>query len=238
MTPQFIQDGKKLSFDEENHIYSMGDKVFVGCTTFIKEFSHPFDPKGETLARCAAERGLSQVVLKKQWTDKADKASKIGRAIHSDIENFLSTGKIKKNKYTPILEKFSQLKFKGELFPECRLYDEDLLIAGTSDIIQIIDNKICQCHDIKTNEKIPSDFSYKRKMKYPLEHLNDSKLNHYFLQISLYLYILSSRYGYEIGDKHFIFWIDRAKNDIVKIPVQLKMNEIIDMISYYSYLKF
>jgi hypothetical protein len=136
-----------------------------------------------------------------------------------------------------ISKEFARFNFKGQLFSEVILFDDSLYISGTSDFVQIIDNKIIQVHDLKTNEKQPTDYSFGRKMKYPIEHLNDSKLMHYFLQISLYLYILSSKYNYEIGDNNFIFWANRKKNAITKIPVELKIQEIMDMIAHYTYQK-
>lgn len=235
---QFLEDRKKIRFDEEAHQYWLNDKLCISVTQFINKFHNEFDADGSILARKAKEAGISEDKLQKQWKDKAAKAGVFGTNLHKSMEYFINTGKVRKNKYTNTIKHFSEnFRFQGKLFPEVMLFDEDLLISGTCDVVQIIDNKIVQCHDFKSNEKPLSDFSFGRKMLPPVQYLNDSKLNLYFLQISLYLYLLSSKYGYEIGPNNFIFWLNRKKERFEPIPVQLKINEIINMIAHYSYEK-
>lgn len=236
-SPQFIEDSKLVQFDAPTHKYTINGKELISTTTFIDLFKEKFDESGALLKKCALKEGVSERVLKKRWNDKGDKARKIGHKIHECIENYLKTGKIKKNKYTPLVNEFSKLKFKGKLFSEVRLFDESLLISGTSDLVQIIDDKMVQVHDLKSNEKCPTDYSFGKMMKYPIQHLPAGKIILYELQISLYLYLLSSKYGYQIGPNNFIFWTDRKKNEIKQIPVTLRIEEITDMIAYYSYQK-
>lgn len=237
MTPKFIEDSLLIQFDEPTHKYTLNGQECISVTTFIDKFKIPFDESGALLTKCALKEGVSESVLKKRWNDKGTKAGIIGNKIHESIEYYINTGKIRKNKYSLLVEEFSKLKFKGKLFSEVILFDESLLISGTSDLVQIIDNKIVQVHDIKSNEKCPTDYSYGQYMKYPISHLPAGKLILYELQISLYLYLLSSKYGYEIGPNNFIFWTNRKKNIIKQIPVTLRINEITDMIAYYTYMK-
>ncbi len=234
---QFIEDAKKIQFDEAKHIYTYEGKELISVTSLIDLYKAPFDPTGEILISCAKKAGIPKSELKKQWEEKGDKAGKIGSLIHENVEHYIKTGKIKKNKYTKIIEQFAALKFRGKLYPESIIFDSDIGVAGTSDIIQIIDNKILQIHDIKTNEKKPTDYSFGKYMKPPLDHLPSGKLILYELQISLYLYLLSSKYGFQIGENHFIFWINRNKEEIVKIPIRLRIQEVIDLIADYVYTK-
>lgn len=235
--PQFLEDQKKITFLEKEHKYILDGKEFISATQFIDFFKPGFDETGEILTRCAIKEGVSEKVLKKRWKDKGVKAGKIGSDIHANIEHYLNTGKIKKNQYSLLVNEFSKFKFKGRLFSEVRIFDEDLLISGTSDIVQLVDDNTLQIHDIKTNEKVPTDYSFGKYMNPPISHLPAGKLILYELQISLYLYLLSSKYGYNIGPNNFIFWTDRKNNKIKQIPIVLRINEIIDLIAHYTYQK-
>lgn len=231
---KFLDDAKLIEFDEPTHKYTLDGKKLISATTFIDLFATKFDSTGEILTKCAIKEGVSEKVLKKRWNDKRDKAARIGTKIHSCIEYYLNTGKIKKNKYSEIVKHFSQYKFQGKLFSEIRIWDADLGICGTADLLEVLSNKII-IRDFKSNEKKPTDYSFGKYMKYPISHLPDSKITKYELQISLYLYILSSKYGYEIGEGNCIYWINRKKNIIEEIPITLRLDEITSMIAHYIY---
>lgn len=235
---KFIEDAKRINFDEARHVYTQDKNELISVTKFISHFANEFDADGSILLRKSAELKISPEALRKQWDDKRDKASEYGTGLHKSIEYYLNTSKIRRNEYSDIIKKFKEnFKFKGELFSEVMLYDLDIGICGTADLVQVIDNKIVQIHDFKTNEKPLSDYSFGKKMLKPLTHLNDSKLTKYFLQISMYLYILSSKYGYEIGENNYLFWLNRKKREFEKIPIQLKMDEVVDIISHWMYRK-
>lgn len=235
---QFLEDSKLIHFDEPSHKYTIGDQEFISATTFIKSFSEGFDKDGSILKRCAAKENIPEAELKARWAKKGEDAGVYGTFFHQCVEHFLNTGKIRKNEHYQTLSKFKdEVKFRGKVYSEVVLFDKDLGISGTSDLVQIIDNKIVQVHDIKTNEKPPTDYSFGRRMMRPVSHLNDSKLSHYFLQISLYLYLLSSKYGYSIGPNNYIFWLNRKKEQLERIKVELKLTEVVDMIGCFMYAK-
>ncbi len=128
MLPKFIEDSKKIVFDEPTHKYTLNGKQCISATRFIQEFSNPFDPDNSILKRCAEKQGKSETVLKKEWRTKGEKAGEIGSQIHESIEHFIRIRKIKKNKWSPIVKEFSNFKFKGSLFSEVLLFDEALHI--------------------------------------------------------------------------------------------------------------
>lgn len=236
--PKFISDSKLIKFEEASHKYSLDGKELVSVTTLISKFSEGFDKTGEILTRCAAKEGVSEKVLQKRWRAKGELAASRGKLWHSTAEDYIRTGKIRKNKFTPILKQFiNDFKLRGQLFPECVLYDPALMIGGMADLVQIIDGKICQIQDYKCLEKRPTDYSFGKNMLYPINHMGDSKITKFTLQINFYLYILHSVYGYEIGDNNNIFWVNWKKDRIEKIPIELKFNEIVSMIAHYSYEK-
>ncbi len=236
--PQFVENSKLINFDPVLHKYTLNGKELISVTTLISEFSEGFDKTGAILTKCAAKEGVSEKVLQKRWRKKGELAATRGKLWHATAEEYIKTGKIRKNKFTPILNQFiSDFKLRGELFPECVLFDSDMMIGGMSDLVQIIDGKICQVQDYKCLEKRPTDFGFGKYMLDPISHLSDSKMTKFSLQISFYLYILHSVYGYEIGDNNNIFWVNWKKDKIEKIPIQLRMREITEILAYWSYKK-
>ena len=233
---QFLKDAKTINFNEKEHIYTLESQKFISVTSFIDTFANKFDPDGSILKRKAESLQITPDELQKQWDANRDEASEFGSKVHASIEYYLNTGKIRRNECKDIITNFKDsYRFDGEIFAETGLLDRELGICGTADLIQVLDNNVIQVHDFKTNKKPLTDFSYGKKMLHPIEHLNDSKLNKYFLQISLYLYLLSSKYGYEIGKENYIFWLNRKKEQFERIPVELKMNEVFDMIALWMY---
>lgn len=234
---KFIEDAKKVRFDEENHIYTLNGKELLSITKFIDCYSWPFDPDGSVLKRCALKEGISEEILAARWKNKGTTAAQSGTFWHSSVEHYIKTKEILNNEYTDLLEKFAKYKFQGQIFSECRVFSPDLGLCGTADFVQIINNKTLIIRDFKTNEKRPTDYSFGKKMKPPLEHLNDSKLQKYELQISIYLFLLSSEYNLHVGEGHCLYWIDRKKRNIEEIPITYRPKEVIEMIADWTYNK-
>ncbi|MEK6878587.1 MAG: hypothetical protein AABY22_03215 [Nanoarchaeota archaeon] len=126
-----------------------------------------------------------------------------------------------------------EFKFQGDIYIEKKVFSDEIGLCGTVDFTEIIDNKIVNIKDFKTNEKMPNDYSFGRRMNYPLENLWDSNLTKYSLQISIYLYLLSEKFNLKIGDDNCLFWINYKKQEVKKIPVQYMKTEVINMISHY-----
>lgn len=236
-SPQFLLDARNLIFNQKEHTYFFNNKELISVTNFIDIFSWPFDPDKSILNRCAAKRGISPSKLQKEWEKTGTDAASLGNQWHSSIEYYINTGKIRKNKFTDMVQTFiKEYTLNGQVFSETRVFSEELLISGTVDVLEVIDNKYLNVKDWKTNKKI-DDWSFGRKMKYPLEHLNDSKLQKYILQVQIYSYLLCSKYGYTPGNDNCIFWIDKKKREIKKYPVEIDYGNVLNMIADYTYKK-
>lgn len=77
--------------------------------------------------------------------------------------------------------------------PELILWNDDVQIAGQSDLVfieTINDKRYIDISDYKTNKKIDVYSFMKHKMLAPLSHLDDVNANHYKLQISCYAWLL------------------------------------------------
>lgn len=232
---KFLDDQKLVEFDELNHIYKYNNQELLSITNWISSFSDGFDKDGSILARKAIELGISQKKLKKQWSDKGIRTSKLGTFFHKSVEYYFTTGKIKKDKFKDIVTDFAQVyKFEGSVFSECRIFSPSLKLCGTSDLVNLIGDTI-NIMDFKCTEKPINDFAFGRKFNYPIKHLNDSKLNKYTLQLSAYAYILNLEYGLKIGNNHCLFRVDPKKRTIERISIELKLNEITEMIAFHTY---
>lgn len=236
--PQFIKDQDKIVFEPIKHKYSINGKELMSVTQFIDLFTNPFDPTGEILIRCAQKEGMTPKALKKIWNQKGTKGANRGTKWHKSIEYYLLNNKIRKNKVTDLVKYFRDNfgEFGGDIYPEVRAFSQEVGICGTTDVCQIIDNKVLNIFDWKSNKKI-DDWSFGKKMKYPLEHVNDSKLQRYTIQVQIYSYLLCSKYGYVPGNDNCIFWVDQKKRQITKIPINIDYSNVMNMFSFYLYNK-
>jgi len=236
--PKFIEDQKLIKFSEKDHKYLLNGRECISVTTFIKEyFAQRFDESGAILSKCAIKEGVSEKQLKKRWENKRDRAGLFGKNLHSNLEYFIKTGKIKQNKFAAAIKYFKDnYKFDGDLYAEALLFNESLLISGTCDLISIKDN-IATVSDFKSNAKGISTYSFGKYMKYPLSTIPDAPFYHYQLQISIYLYLLCSKYGYIPSNDNCIFWLDRKKNEFKRIPVEYRQEDVINCFSHYTYIK-
>lgn len=233
MIPKFLLDSEELFFDKESHSYKTNAcSEFISVTQFIDKYSNPFDENGDILRRCAEKEGITPKELKKRWNDKGLKARMEGTKFHASVEHFIKTSQIKDDENKDLIEHFSKHRFKGRLFSEVKLFLPEASIAGTCDVLELKNNTIC-CKDFKRMEKRPNSFGFNKYLKYPINHLSDSKLSKYSIQISIYLYILKYRYGYKVGTDNCIFWVDAKNRKVEKIPVEYMEEEVITMISHW-----
>jgi hypothetical protein len=123
-------------------------------------------------------------------------------------------------------------KLDEGVYPEFFLYLSSAGIAGQSDRITIANGKV-DILDYKTNKEIKAT-SFKnyegisQKMLYPLNHLDDCNLNHYAIQLSIYMYIIIKHNPQYLPGKltlnHIIFQEDFDK-DSYGYPIYLRDND-------------
>ena len=91
-------------------------------------------------------------------------------------------------KYSP------EQKLKDGVYPEHMVYLKSAGICGQSDLVEVIDGEV-HITDYKTNKEIKVEGytnweGISQKMSGPLSHLDDCHLNHYALQLSMYMFII------------------------------------------------
>ena len=199
--------GKRIGFEDKRHVYFVegDDKVnFTSGTSFLKQFFPKFDV--ETIsARYAAKHGMNQDDVKKMWKDKGRQAADEGTEVHQYMEDiFFGKEPIVSlsNQRVADLQRAGFSFWYEQLTKEYDLVDAekviasiDLKIAGMVDLIGI--NKKTgrlALLDWKTNKELRFENIFQTGLG-PLLHLQDTNVNHYFLQLNLYQYIMQ-REGY------------------------------------------
>ena len=142
-----------------------------------------------------------------KWHDENVKSCERGTAIHAKIEKeFLDSGVCELQKYG-LGGKFNvrsgdvPLDEENGVYPEYLIHidDGDLHLAGQIDLLIKNGNDI-YLKDWKTNKKIETKGFYNpktkstKKMKYPLQDMDECNFSHYTLQLSMYAWMIQFRY--------------------------------------------
>lgn len=73
--------------------------------------------------------------------------------------------------------------------------------------------------DYKTNSDIHKSEKYAKNMKVPLQHMKDFTLNHYYIQLSIYRYLLEKYADLEVSEMFIVYFSENIKNyEIIEIP--------------------
>ncbi|MBA3052960.1 MAG: PD-(D/E)XK nuclease family protein [Candidatus Omnitrophota bacterium] len=181
----------KITFTEEDHSYrDENGNDYISVTQLISQNFEPFD--AETIAdrvrryRNSRYYGWTKDEVLTFW----DKITQTGCEVHSSIENYIKHRKKPEDEsMLAAVNQFSALNFKGELMSETIVHDEELLVAGTIDIIEKQSDRYV-IWDIKTGRK-----------------MNSGKLEKYSIQLEFYRHMLSKMEDapVEIGG---IIWLE------------------------------
>lgn len=73
--------------------------------------------------------------------------------------------------------------------------------------------------DYKTNSDIHKTEKYAKDMKVPLQHLKDFTLNHYYIQLSIYRYLVEKYTNLKIEEMFIVYFSENIENyEIIEIP--------------------
>lgn len=183
---------------------------------------------------------------------KRKTSSEYGTAIHKEREERFYQGGVINPKdcgfllydglYSCEKDNFDLNREKAVL-PEYLVYysssDKLLNIAGQVDLI-IKDGNELSIIDYKTNENGIDTKSYydkftkkSKKMFYPLNHLDDCKLQHYTMQLSLYAWMLQQINPDFKIKRLCLIHIDR-NNKETEIDVEYRKDDVIKMLKSYK----
>lgn len=170
-----------------------------------------------------------------EWEYKNKFACEKGSAIHEFTQSLWSK-KIYKARYFDNSEKFINtveylarqsndfyIDYKDRLE---HIYDEFVIGSEEYDIASAIDhlfiNKLTGglvLVDYKTNSDIHKNERYAKDMKVPLSHLKDFTLNHYYIQLSIYKYLVEKYTNLKIEEMFIVYFSENIDNyEIIEIP--------------------
>jgi hypothetical protein len=232
---------KRIEFDPVEHRYYIdGNRDTISVTQLIDKFFPEFDAQYWAPLK-AAQRGISTEEILEEWEAKRiDSASK-GTALHFAIENYYNNN-IHDSNSTEFAHFLSfKQRFKG-MTPyrsEWRIFDEDLLVAGTIDMVYKKQDGSLYMFDWKRSEKVVNRDGTIKNDTFQfafgeLSHLGDNSYNRYCLQQNIYKAILEKRYGQKISSMNLLVLHESYdRYHLLTIP---KMDREVNYIFNYSLL--
>ncbi len=221
---------EEVYYDDKQHKYYLGNRIYVSATTIVSHFHEKFDTQGK--AEWMAHRyGQTPEYWINEWRGINQQSLNRGNDKHDKQEQFLYnrgftsvTGSqrvshivrqhngVRDNNSTKTTNRSTPIRTLVDgCYPELKLWRHDWGIAGrcdkpTLETIQSI--RYAHIEDWKTNKVIETSgyinkHGQERMMLYPIEHLPDCELTHYTLQLSIYQYMLEY-FDYQPGLRRII----------------------------------
>ena len=198
-----------LKFTAKDHKYTSEDGAnWLSVTSLISQFKQPFEADKIALKSSKNKKskwyGMSVDEIKEAWKSEANRATTLGTWYHncreSDICSFQTMERqgVTVPIFKPIevdgVKHSPDQKLKDGVYPEHMVYLRSSGICGQSDLVEVINGEV-YITDYKTNKEIKVEGftnweGITQKMAPPVSHLDDCNLNHYALQLSMYMFII------------------------------------------------
>lgn len=234
-----------MILDHATHTYRNDLKPnikYTSVTTILGEYKKKFDTEYHA-QRVADRKGVSKEQIIAEWNEINRLANEYGTHLHEILERFLLA---KNGLYVPrdefekiVISAFkescvlAQVDIAGEpgVRPEYIMsydFNDDLGIAGTSDIIQDIEGNRFNVWDFKTNKKFDYDNNYNEYLYFPVDHLVYSQYTTYCLQISVYGLMYERETGRKFNRGGLFYWDKQLKYfKLIPVPYMKKEAELI-----------
>lgn len=213
-----------VEFSAPDHTYTINNSKAESVTSILQQYVRPFERIYWATTK-ARQLGVTTEEILSKWEFSAKLAQIKGTLVHSFIEHqFMQTEFTYPSElvletfgYDPLQDIFKQLVGKVDLFiqdiedkmipiaSEFIVGDAEYLVGGTID--QLFYNKKSgqlEIWDWKTNKEIRQISKYNHLA--PIQHVPDSELDRYSLQLSLYKLILERNTGLKLGDSYLTWF--------------------------------
>lgn len=263
-----------LIFKEDGHIYqSIGDENidWTSVTTLVSKFKPKFDAVAvsERVSKNKKSKwyGLDPLKIRSIWENEAKRATDLGTFYHNQREADLTECDTLTVEDKPLsivppiitdgIKYAPDQKLEEGVYPEHFVYLKSAGVCGQADYVDVVNGKV-NILDYKTNKEIKLR-GHKNwegiieMMDPPLHNIENCNLQHYTLQMSIYMYmILKHNRKLKPGKltlQHVIFEIegedeygypitkynengDPVIKDIVKYEVPYLKEEVITMFNW------
>ena len=241
-----LQHFKGIEFHEEGHFYTLNDYKFgISATSLIETYSQEFD--SDSISQMVAnKRGISQQDVLNEWKKENEFSCIKGSCIHlkaqslwmkdnyeidyNTIDDTIDKSRLKKE--YDIMSKqainfYNDYKHMYDMIQdEFIVWSKEFDIAGSIDGIMY--NKYtqqCCILDFKSNKDLQFESKYHKKMKVPLHKLDDVNGRHYYIQLSIYKYLIEKYTNIKV-DELFIVYFNINANDYEIIPIPYLKKEV------------
>jgi len=200
-----------LTFTPQQHKYNSVEPDginWLSVTSFISNFKQPFEAdliaEKSSKSKKSKWYGMTPEAIKDAWKSEANRATNLGTWYHNcrekdicEVETMERHGivipvvkPIEKEgvKYSP------NQKLSSGVYPEHMVYLKSAGMCGQSDLVEVVNGEV-HITDYKTNKEIKMEGytnweGVTQKMLPPVSHLDDCNLNHYALQLSIYMFMI------------------------------------------------
>ena len=221
-------------FEEDHHYEYKGKRVGISVTRLIEDYCNEFNAE-EVAERVATKQNKTIQQVLDEWQYKNKFACEKGSTCHEYAQSLWS-GKEYRQLYfddsEEYLEAVSHIQVQALSFCEDyqdrleHLADEFVVGSEEYNIASAIDhlfiNKLTGglvLVDYKTNSDIHKTEKYAKNMKVPLQHIKDFTLNHYYIQLSIYKYLLEKYTDLEVSEMFIVYFSENIKGyEIIEIP--------------------
>jgi ATP-dependent exoDNAse (exonuclease V) beta subunit len=245
---------KLITFDELTHTYTIKcvhnngnifyDSSFTSVTTWNHSHFSQFNndkiiEKMMNSPKWIQNKyyGMSKQEIKDLWEKNRNDASKAGTHMHYDIECYYNNVDVSNNSieftYFKNFEKDRTCKggFGENLKPyrtEWMIFDEELRLSGSVDMVYIDNNGMLQIYDWKRSKEIKKTNIWQSSIIDCINHLPDCNFWHYTLQLNTYKSIIERNYNKIVTDLYLV--VLHPDNDNYKrIKVPILKQEIEDL---------
>ena len=232
---QELQKFNDFVFFQEEHYYEYkGNRVGVSVTRFIEQYTNEFDKWG-IAEKVAKKEGKDINEVLDEWEYKNRFACLKGSNCHEYAQSLWSKGLYHFDSFDDtqafkianktIFEQADNFYNDYKEFYE-HIQDEQVVGSTDYDIASAIDhilyNKLTcgvALVDYKTNSDIRKNEKYAKKMKFPLQHLKDTTLTHYFIQLSIYKYLVEKYTNIQFDEMFIVYMSENIENyEIIEVP--------------------
>ncbi len=200
----------KVIFEPIYHTYTHKEtkEQFISVSKKIGKFKPKFDEFGHIVAAVARKENKTVAEVKQEWKEKADISIVRGNNIHNFLEALINDFELPLednseetlHNLAEALEVYNSFvtTLEGKLLTEVLVYDEELKLAGQSDLLEVLEDGSINLYDWKSNKSIELETKYNTKMLGALSHLDDCNYIHYTLQLNSYRMMLEKK-GYKVN---------------------------------------
>lgn len=231
----------KYEFIEDGHYYLCnGKRVGISVTRLIEEYANEFDKQG-IAEKCAIKENKSVSEILEEWEYKNQFACAKGQNGHDKAQSLWSNAIYQEDEFDgskgfkkaceSIYEQADNFyKDYKDMFTH--IQDEQVIGSEEYNIASAIDHIFLNKYtgeavlvDYKTNSILKGfnddikNRKYTKKMMIPLQNIEDDSLHHYYLQLSIYKFIVEKYTNIRFDEMFIVYMSENEENyQIIEVP--------------------